>query len=299
VTPKVVAIVGPTGVGKSAVSIATAEKIDAEIVSIDSMQTYIGMDVGTDKVTADMRARVPHHLLDVFEPDHELTVAEFQELARDAIANIHDRGKLPLLVGGSGLYFRAVVDDLKFPPRSLEVRAALEADAERIGVEAMYERLNELDPEAAGKIEPGNARRIVRALEVIEITGRPFSENAQAWERYESIYNLSVVGLQRPRDELFSRIETRVNRMLNAGLVQEARAIAVRGMSRSARQALGYRQVLDAVPGTSLEEIRDEIVRATKRFARRQQSWFLADPRVRWVDADELRSAEELARFFI
>ena len=279
---RVAAIVGPTAVGKTELSLRIAEQLDAEIVSVDSMQVYRGMDIGTAKPDAEARARVPHHLLDLFDPSHDVTVSEFQELARAAIADISGRGKLPLLVGGSGLYYRAIVDELAFPPRHEDVRQRLEDEAEEIGAEALHERLVGLDPQAASKIEPGNVRRTVRALEVIEITGRPFSENV-TWETYESIYDLTAIGLTRPREDLFDRIARRVDEMLEEGLVEEVRRVEAGGMSRTARQALGYRQVLEL----DENDVRDGIVKATKKFARRQESWFRADPRIRWIDAGD------------
>jgi tRNA dimethylallyltransferase len=282
---KVAAIVGPTAVGKTELSLRVAERLAAEIVSVDSMQLYKGMDVGTAKPSREERDRVPHHLLDLYDPTREVTVAEVQELARAAIKDITERGKLPLLVGGSGLYFRAVVDDLNIPPRSEEVRAALEAKVEEYGPESLHQRLWQRDPDAARRIEPGNARRIVRALEVIELTGRPFSEN-DAWERYESIYDLRVIGLTRPREDLYDRITRRVNDMLRDGLLTEAQVLMREGAGRTARQALGYRQILEAPKRAALKDVTEEIVRATKRFARRQESWFKADPRVAWVQAD-------------
>ena len=291
---KVAAIVGPTAVGKTEVSLDLAEALGAEIVSVDSMQVYRGMDVGTAKpARADME-RVRHHLVDLRDPDYELTVAEFQELGRIAIDDIAARGKLPLLVGGSGLYFRALVDDLVFPPRSDEVRRELEATAEELGSAALYERLREADPVAAGRIEPGNARRIVRALEVIELTGAPFSANV-TWERYESRYELTIAGLERDRDELVARIDDRVEAMLAAGLVEEAERVGKAGAGRTARQALGYRQIFEAEAGAGLQ---DEISRATRRYARRQLSWFKADPRVEWFDAAEPSLAPRLVAFF-
>jgi tRNA dimethylallyltransferase len=293
----VIALVGPTAVGKSALALRLAEDLGAEIVSVDSMQAYRLMDIGTDKATAEMRARVPHHLLDLKEPSEELTVAEYQKLARTAIAEIAQRGKLPLLVGGSGLYFRAVVDDLHFPPRSPLVRSGLEERAEREGSHALYAELRELDPHAAAKIEPGNARRIVRALEVIELTGQPFSSDS-GWDRYESRYDLRVAGLTLDREELYERIAARVDRMLSDGLVEEAHAVAATGMSGTARQALGYRQVLDGGPSAGPSDVRDEIVRATKRFARRQLSWFRADPRIAWFDAGQQGLVDRLKDWF-
>ena len=284
---RVVAIVGPTAVGKTELSLQLAEEVEAEIVSVDSMQVYRGMDIGTAKPDAAMRERVPHHMLDLFDPSHDVTVSEFQALAREAIADITQRRKHPLLVGGSGLYFRAVVDELSFPPREAEIRRRLEDEAEELGAEVLYERLKKSDPKAAAKIEPANARRTIRALEVIEITGRPFSDNV-TWESYESIYDLTVVGLTRPRDELHERIARRVDEMLERGLLEECEDLFRHGMSRTARQALGYRQALE-VPR---EWVRDEIVKATRRFARRQESWFRSDPRVEWFDLSEPHAVE-------
>jgi tRNA dimethylallyltransferase len=283
--PTVAAILGATAVGKTTVGLAVAERLGAEIISIDSMQIYRGMDAGTAKPSVSERARIPHHLIDLRPPSHELTVAEYQSLARTAIADVSARGRTPLLIGGSGLYWRAVVDDLDFPPRSEQIRAHLEADARAVGPHEMHRRLQRLDPVAAGTIAPANIRRTVRALEVIEITGRPFSEYARSWNRYASRYDLRVAGLRRSRRDLFERIEARVDAMLAAGLVDEARALAGRRLSATARQALGYKQVLEADPDEPVAEIRDEIVRATKRFARRQESWFRTDPRIVWFDA--------------
>lgn len=293
--PRVIAIVGPTAVGKSRVALEIAHSRNGEIVSIDSMQIYRGMDIGTDKATPEMRARVPHHLVDIKDPAEDVTVAEFQSLARTAIADILARDRAPILVGGSGLYFRAVVDELEFPPQAPEVRARLEEESDDLGPEILYARLAELDPAAAAKIEPGNARRTIRALEVIEITGRPFSENS-SWDRYESIYDLRVIGLRRERGDLFARIEVRVDQMMAGGLVDEAKRVAASGMSRTARMALGYRQILDS-PAARPEEMRSDIVRATKRFARRQESWFRSDPRVNWVDAEEVDRSKAVAEY--
>ncbi len=294
---KVAAIVGPTAVGKTEVAVRVAEALNAEIVSIDSMQVYRYMDIGTAKPSAEQRRRVPHHLLDLRDPSHDLTVAEFQELARTAVEEISARNKLPLLVGGSGLYFRAVVDELELPPHAQEVRAALETELEDLGVEALYERLQELDADAAARIERNNARRIIRALEVIEITGRPFSEN-RSWELYESRYELAVAGLTLPRERLYPRIRERVAQMVASGLIEEARRIQARGMSKTAAQALGYRQIVNAPEDAAPEELIDEITRATKRFARRQDSWFKADPRVVWFYASNDYVDAQLIAFF-
>ncbi|MPZ70367.1 MAG: tRNA (adenosine(37)-N6)-dimethylallyltransferase MiaA [Actinobacteria bacterium] len=296
---RVVALVGPTAVGKTELSFTLAERVDAEIVSLDSMQAYRGMDIGTAKPTAEELARVHHHMIDVSDPTGDVTVARFRDLAREAIADIASRGRLPLLVGGSGLYFRAVVDDLKFPPRSATVRTRLEAEADAEGPVALHERLTAVDPVAAGRIEVGNVRRTVRALEAIEITGALFSEFDSSWDRYESIYDLRAIGLSRERPVLYERIGARVDAMLAAGLVEEVERLARAGLSRNASQALGYRQVLE-MPEASAGELRDEIVRATKRFARRQEAWFRADPRITWLDGGrpDLPGAAEAAGGF-
>jgi tRNA dimethylallyltransferase len=288
------AIVGATAVGKTELAVGLAPRLHAEIVSVDSMQIYEGMDAGTAKPDASQRAATPHHMLDIARPGDDVTVADFQERARAAIAGVASRGNLPLLVGGSGLYFRAVVDPLEFPPREPGLRADLEAQAEEVGPDELHRRLTEVDPVAAAKIEPTNVRRIVRALEVIELTGRPFSE-AEAWERYESIYDLRAIGLTLPRDVLYERIAERARAMIDAGLIDEARRLAAAGMTRSARNALGYRQVLEAADDGDAGVLVDEIVRATKRFARRQESWFRADPRITWLDASDPEIKEKAA----
>ena len=292
---RVAAIVGPTAAGKSAIAVEVAERLGAEIVSIDSMQIYRGMDVGTDKATPEMRERVPHHLLDVRDPSDDVSVAEFQDMARAAIDDIVGRGNLPLLVGGSGLYFRAVIDELDFPPTVPEVRSRLEEEAERLGPQGLHEILKELDPAAAERIEPSNARRTIRALEVIEVTGRLFSDN-DSWGRYESIYDLRVAGLQRDRAELDERIGRRARSMLAQGLVQEVISLNKQGMGKTARMALGYRQILNAA-GASSQEIEDAIATATRRFARRQESWFRADPRTVWFYATSEDLVEELTSY--
>lgn len=292
----VAAIVGPTASGKTDISLRVAVELDAEIVSADSMQLYRGMDVGTDKATPEMRERVPHHCLDLFHPAHEVTVAEYQQHARAAIADITDRGKLPLVVGGSGLYVRAVLDDMTFPARDPALRTRLEAEAADLGPHVLHERLERLDPKAASRIEPGNLRRTIRALEVIGATGRPFSDN-DSWESYESIYELALAGIARERSDLDARIERRVVAMLARGLRAEVEALAG-DLGRTAAQALGYRQVLER-PEASDEELVPAIVTGTKRLVRRQTSWFASDPRIRWFDASANDPSAEIVSFFV
>jgi tRNA dimethylallyltransferase len=286
---RVLALVGPTAAGKSALSLDVAGRLEAEVVSLDSAMVYRGMDIGTDKPSAAELALVPHHLVDVVEASETLTVAAFQSMARAAVEEIAARSRLPLLVGGSGLYFRAVVDALEFPGTDPGVRRRLEEEAAAAGPLALYERLRSVDPRAAGHIDPMNERRTIRALEVLEVTGRPFSTFRTAWDHHRSVYDLAVVALTEPRDELDRRIAARVERQIARGLVAEVEALVERGMRASATsvQALGYAQVLAHLDGRlTLDEAIEEAKRRTRRFARRQLRWFQADPRVRWFTSD-------------
>jgi tRNA dimethylallyltransferase len=279
----VLALVGPTAAGKTALALALAPSLGAEIISADAMLVYRGMDVGTAKPTLEERARVPHHLVDVVDPSEEFSVARFQPLARAAIADVLDRGAVPLLVGGSGLYFHAVVDAFVFPPTDAAVRARLEAEAADAGLPALYQRLVERDPEAAGRIQPANLRRIVRALEVMELTGRRFSFFRGAMDEPVSCYRLTVLGLDPGPELLRLRVAQRVAAMADAGLVDEVRRLSAGPLSRTARQALGYKELLAALEaGTPVEAALDEVVARTRAYARRQLAWFRRDPRVRW-----------------
>ena len=279
----VLALVGPTAAGKTELALAVAERLGAEVVSSDAMLVYRGMDIGTAKPTRAERGRVPHHLVDLVEPGEEFSVARFQPLARAAIAEVLGRGRVPLLVGGSGLYFHAVVDDFVFPPTDREVRARLEAEAAEIGLPELYGRLAEADPAAAARIQPENLRRTVRALEVMELTGRPFSSFRAAMDAPMSRYRLTVLGLDPGAELLRARVAERVRAMAEAGLVEEVRRLAERPLSRTARQALGYKELLDAMEqGTPVPEALEAVVRRTRAYARRQLAWFRRDPRVRW-----------------
>jgi tRNA dimethylallyltransferase len=282
---RVIVVVGPTAVGKSDLSIAVARALGGEVVNADGMQLYRGMDIGTAKLTPPQRAGVPHHLLDVWDVRKAASVAEYQQMARRAIDGILARGGIPVLVGGSGLYVRAVLDRLEFPGTEPLLRERLEAEVAADGPAALHERLSRLDPAAASAILPGNARRIVRALEVIELSGQPFTATLPG---YEAVYPSVQVGLRVPRAELTDRITARVDRMWRAGLVDEVARLDRDGLraGRTASRALGYAQVLRFLDGTCTEEhCRDETVRATRRFARRQEAWFRRDPRVVWLDA--------------
>ncbi|MFF8845061.1 tRNA (adenosine(37)-N6)-dimethylallyltransferase MiaA [Streptomyces sp. NPDC015127] len=281
--PRVIAVVGPTAAGKSDLGVFLAQRLDGEVVNADSMQLYRGMDIGTAKLTTEERAGVPHRLLDIWDVTETASVAEYQRLARAEIDRLLAEGRTPVLVGGSGLYVRGAIDALEFPGTDPEIRARLEEELTVRGPGALHARLAAADPEAGRAILPSNGRRIVRALEVIEITGRPFTANLPG---HDSVYDTVQIGVDVERPELDERIALRVDRMWEAGLVDEVRALEAQGLreGRTASRALGYQQVLSALAGECTEpEARAETVRATKRFARRQDSWFRRDPRVHWL----------------
>ncbi|MGA4839192.1 tRNA (adenosine(37)-N6)-dimethylallyltransferase MiaA [Streptomyces sp. G45] len=281
--PRVIAVVGPTAAGKSDLGVFLAQRLGGEVVNADSMQLYRGMDIGTAKLTPAERGGVPHHLLDIWDVTEAASVAEYQKLARAEIDRLLAEGRWPILVGGSGLYVRGAVDHLEFPGTDPAVRARLEDDLAAHGPGVLHARLAAADPDAAKAILPSNGRRIVRALEVIEITGKPFTANLPS---HESVYDTVQIGVDVGRPELDARIATRVDRMWEAGLVDEVRALEAQGLrqGRTASRALGYQQILAALAGECDEdEARAETIRATKRFARRQDTWFRRDPRVHWL----------------
>jgi len=296
------ALVGPTASGKSALALAIARAAsDVEIVSLDSMQVYRGLDIGTAKPTRAERAEVVHHLVDVADPSEEWSVRRTQRSAHAALADIELRGCRALLVGGTGLYVRAVVDDLEIPPTDPSVRDRLEREAEDdAGLAHAYGRLTELDPAAAARMETGNRRRIVRALEVIELTGRRFSSFGPGIDEYPApALSVGMLGLQFAAPQLAVRIAARFDAMRRIGLVDEVRSLADlppdRSLSRTAREAIGYRELLAYFAGEipTLDDAFDAAVRRTRRFARRQRTWFGRDPRVQWIDGT--RSTSELA----
>ena len=283
--PRHLALVGTTASGKSALAIEAARQHrDVELVSVDSMQVYRGMDIGTAKPTLDERADVPHHLIDIADPDEEFTVARFQRAALDAIAEIESREHRAVLVGGTGLYVRAVVDGLAIPGRYPEVVEQLVG----VATSALHERLRTLDPVAATRMEPTNRRRIVRALEVTVGSGRPFSSYGPGLEAYPPT-RFRLVGVALPAPVVSARIAARYDQQIAEGFVDEVRALAERerGLSRTAAQALGYRELLAHVRGAcTLDDAVDEAVRRTRQFARRQRAWFRRDPRIEWLTAD-------------
>ena len=295
--PPVVAVVGPTAAGKTALSLDLAEALGGEIVNTDAMQVYRGMDVGTAKLGMAERRGIRHHLLDLLDVTETATVAEFQARARDVIADCRGRGVTPVLVGGSALYTRAVLDRFEFPGTDPAVRARLEAELAEVGSGALHRRLGEVDPTAASQILPGNGRRVVRALEVVEITGRSFTATLPAQEYVDP--RTVQVGIRIPRDVLDQRIEARVRHMWDDGLVDEVRRLAAGGLrdGLTASRALGYQQALAFLDGSLTEqEAFERTVAGTRRFARRQESWFLKDPRVTWVEWDDpARTARAVA----
>ena len=290
------ALVGPTASGKSGLALAIARAFgDVEIVSLDSMQVYRGLDIGTAKPTRAQRDEVVHHLVDVADPSEEWSVRRTQESARAVLADIEARGCRGLLVGGTGLYVRAVIDDLEIPPTDRSVRDELERSVESVaGLEQAYTRLTDLDPAAAARMEPGNRRRIVRALEVIELTGRRFSSFGPGIDEYpEPAISVAMIGLQFAPPVLAQRIAHRFAEMRSAGLLDEIRTLvelpAGRSLSRTAREAIGYRELIAYFAGEieTLDDAFDAAVRRTRRFARRQRTWFGRDPRVQWVDGSQ------------
>ena len=282
----VVAVVGATATGKSDLGLDLAERLDGEVVNADAMQLYRGMDVGTAKLTVAERRGITHHQLDVLDVRDEASVAAYQRHSRSDIAAIRARGLVALVVGGSGLYVRAALDRLEIPPTDPAVRTRLEAELAEEGVGPLRERLRALDPVAAEAIEPNNGRRIVRALEVVELTGRPFSATMPTREHRQPTV---LIGLTADRPDLDERVDRRVRRMWEHGLVDEVRSLVPQGLreGRTAAKALGYRQALAQLDGTmTVEEAQQETATATRRYARRQESWFRADPRVVWLPHD-------------
>jgi tRNA dimethylallyltransferase len=285
--PRVLAVVGPTATGKSALALALAQRLGGEVVNADSMQLYRGMDIGTAKLTVGERNGVAHHLLDVWDVTRTASVADYQVRARACIEDLLSRGVTPVLVGGSGLYVRAVLDEIEFPGTDATLRAELEAQLAELGAPAMHQRLNRLDPGAGSSIAPMNGRKIVRALELIELTGRPLAPSLPDYApaRYDALH----IGVDLPTDELDARIARRVELMLERGFVDEVRALAAVGLrdGRTASRALGYAQLLATIDGElALDDAVTRTVQATRRFVRRQRSWFRRDPRIRWYERD-------------
>ena len=291
--PKRVAVLGPTASGKSSVAMAVAEQEgDVELISVDSMQVYRGMDIGTAKPTRSEQQRVPHHLIDLVDADAEFAVAQFQRAFAALLVDISARGRRAILVGGTGLYHRAVIDGLDLPGEWPHIRTRLQTEADNLGPVRLHERLSDLDPRAAAKIEPNNVRRIVRALEVCEGSGRPFSSYGPGLDAYPTT-PVTQIGLRWDRAVLTDRIDQRVRQMIQNGLLDEVASLAPGGLSKTAAQALGYKELLAHLDGSiSLDEAVEQVIVHTRQFAVRQLRWFQRDPRVRWVDIESDPVAE-------
>jgi tRNA dimethylallyltransferase len=295
--PRLVVILGPTAVGKTEIAIRLAEQLKGEVISADSRLFYRGMDIGTAKPSPEERRRVPHHLIDVAWPDEDWSLARFQREAQRLVLEISRRGHLPFLVGGTGQYVRAVIEGWRPPagPPDMRLRSALERWAEEIGEEGLHARLERLDPQAAAKIDYRNLRRTIRALEVILTTGRRFSEQRR---RGTSPYRLLLLGLNRPRPELYARIDTRIDSMLQQGWVEEVRSLLAEGYSPElpTLSAIGYRQIIAYLQGEiSLEEAVEQIRRLTRIFVRRQANWFkAADPDIHWFRAGQPSTEKQM-----
>ena len=282
---ELVVIAGATATGKSELAIAVAKEIKAEIINADSMQIYKGMDIGTAKLSIEDRGGIAHHLLDILEVSQDSTVAWYQNLAREKITELHAQGKNVVVVGGTGLYIKSILDELNFPDTDPQVRKSLELEAEKIGADALFERLEKLDPAAAIAIDRANLRRVIRALEVIEITGKPFTANLPREEssRYP---NAMQFGLVMERDHLIERIDARVEKMWQLGFVDEVKKCIENGAlnGRTAQLALGYSQIVSLLNGTMTEaEAKEDTKRATRQYARRQETWFSRDGRITWI----------------
>jgi tRNA dimethylallyltransferase len=282
---KTIVICGATATGKSDLAVSLAQEIDAEIVNADSMQLYRGMEIGTAKLNLSERNGIEHHLLDVLDVTEDATVAWYQAKAREAIAQIHEKGKSAVIVGGTGLYIKAILDDLNFPDTDPLVRERLNSEAEEFGVAKLFERLQLLDPAAAAAIDIQNVRRVIRALEVIEITGQPFTANLPR-EGSSHLPEAMQFGLVMDREKLTERIDARVDRMWQQGLVAEVDALIAAGITQAttARRALGYAQVINMRAGEISEDLaKEETKRATRQYARRQETWFSRDARIQWI----------------
>ncbi|GHE14498.1 tRNA (adenosine(37)-N6)-dimethylallyltransferase MiaA [Klenkia taihuensis] len=290
--PPVVAVVGPTATGKTGLAVELAHRLGGEVVNADSMQLYRGMDIGTAKPTHAERGGVPHHLMDLWHVREPASVAEYRQRARAEVDRLRAAGVVPLLVGGSGLYVRAVLDELEFPGTDPDLRARLSAELADLGPAALHARLRAVDPAAAAAILPSNGRRVVRALEVVQLTGRPFAASLPDPRPH---YPAVVVGLDRDPAELDERVALRVDRMWADGFVDEVVGLAADGLREgpTASRALGYAQVLRQLDGElTAQEAQEETVRTTRRFVRRQRSWFRRDTAVTWLDAADPRLLE-------
>ena len=294
-----ICILGPTAVEKTEVAIQFAQHFDAEIVSLDSRQVYRQMNIGTAKPTFAQQQAVCHHLIDCVNIDQTFSAADYQRLADAAISEIRERKKRVLVVGGAGFYFRALIDGLfEGPGADCSIRAKLRNEVEKHGPVALHERLRRCDPEAANRIHPNNLVRVIRALEVYELTGKPISTLQRQWEDSEPRYSFQAIGLNMPREQLYRRIETRVDRMIAAGLINEVTNILNDGYARDcvAIQSFGYKEIIEYLDGKrTLDEAITQLKQNTRRFAKRQLTWFRGDSRIEWIDISDFSSVDQIA----
>ena len=291
----VIVVLGSTAVGKTQLSLQVAKALDAEIINADSMQLYRGMDIGTAKIPVEQRSGIPHHMLDVLDVTESANVNDYQTLTRALINEIHARGRRVVMVGGTGLFIKAVLEDMNFPPSDPIVRSRLEAQEAQLGTPAMFEKLVSLAPQAAQFLEPNNTRRVLRALEVLEITGQP---PITQLDTLPQVVPSIRVGLTREREENYERINIRVHQMLEQGLIAEVETLLLKGLRQgvTAQKALGYAQVLEMIDGEfDQDELADRIMVATRRYSRKQDSWFRRDGRITWLDAREASVDQILA----
>ena len=301
--PKVIIICGPTGVGKTAVGIQLAEKLDGEIISADSMQIYRCMDIGTAKPTADEQSRIPHHMIDIVDPDENFDAVRFAEMARDKVMQLHQRGVMPLVVGGTGLYIKALLQGLfQSNPVDPKTRERLMKEAVENGSGILYDRLKRVDPDTADRLHPNDSHRIIRALETIESTGRSISEHQQAHGFADEPFNALKICLQIDRQKLYDRIDQRVDFMIEAGFVDEVKKLLGMGYSADLKsmQSIGYRHMADFLEGRlSWDECVRTLKRDTRRFAKRQFTWFGADQQIQWYEPDQLNEIVRLVEGFL
>ena len=301
--PKVIIICGPTGVGKTAVGIQLAEKLDGEIISADSMQIYRYMDIGTAKPTADEQSRIPHHMIDIVDPDENFDAVRFAEMARDKVMQLHQRGVMPLVVGGTGLYIKALLQGLfQSNPVDPKTRERLMKEAAENGSGILYDRLKRVDPDTADRLHPNDSYRIIRALETIESTGRSISEHQQAHGFTDEPFNALKICLQIDRQKLYDRIDQRVDFMIEAGFVDEVKKLLGMGYSADLKsmQSIGYRHMADFLEGRlSWDECVRTLKRDTRRFAKRQFTWFGADQQIQWYEPDQLNEIVRLVEGFL
>lgn len=289
--PKLIVLLGPTSVGKTRLSLEIAQQFQCEIISGDSMQVYRGMDIGTAKATLDERRMIPHHLIDIREPDEPFSVTEFQDLARNAVKEILDRGHTPFIVGGTGLYIEAFCYGFEFSVGGMDERFRQDQSeyAEQHGIEALHNKLKRVDPESADRIHPNNQRRVIRALEIVHMTGQTMTQSLEAQKR-QSPYELSLIGLAMDRELLYERIEQRIDIMLDQGLIQEVQVLLAKGYTKNmvAMQGLGYKEIIGYLEDAySLAEAVALLKQSTRRYAKRQMSWFRHMKDIQWVDVTE------------